>query len=97
MNKDIANNKFIDNVLSEIENRRHQSYNNFCKSDLYTKEGILDIIDWYNNLVEAIKASPPIDFVSKIIIMDDDKMFHICYEYSKQPTTNIEIILLNND
>lgn len=26
MNKDIASNKFIDNVLSEIENRRNQSY-----------------------------------------------------------------------
>ena len=60
----VKQNKYLLQLLDEIERLRKNSINNVKKTDLYTKEDISKIIDWYDQLLYVCKAQPHTSWVN---------------------------------
>lgn len=80
----VRKNEYLEQLLDEIDRLRKSSLSNMKKTDLYTKDDIWKIINWYDQLVLACKMTPPASWVDSLIIKEDGNghVRIIEYEYS---------------
>ena len=91
----VKQNKYLLQLLDEIERLRKNSINNVKKTDLYTKEDISKIIDWYDQLLYVCKAQPPTSWVNSVKIQENSSGCVTLdgYEYSTN-RTSISVVLI---
>lgn len=90
----VKQNEYLLQLLDEIERLRKNSINNVKKTDLYTREDICKIIDWYDQLIHICSIKFPTAWVNALVITEDryGNIRSVEYAYSKNKSL-IEVIL----
>jgi predicted translin family RNA/ssDNA-binding protein len=79
----VKQNEYLLQLCDEIERLRKVSIDNINKTDLYTKEDICKILEWYDQLKKFCIASPPKMWVTLLVIKEDryGSILSVDYEY----------------
>ena len=90
----VRENEYLLQLFEEIEQLRKNSISNMNKTDLYTREDIYKIINWYDQLVLACKMTPPTSWVDSLIIKEDRNghIRFVEYEYSTKKSSIIVVV-----
>ena len=71
----VRENEYLLQLFEEIEQLRKNSISNMNKTDLYTREDIYKIINWYDQLVLACKMTPPTSWVDTLCAVVKSQSF----------------------
>ena len=71
-NNQKQSNIFLEHVISSIEKKRRFSIENASKTNLYSNEEFVELMIWFDSIIEHIKLSPPNDYVRTVQVYENE-------------------------
>ena len=71
-NNQKQSNIFLEHVISSIEKKRRFSIENASKTNLYSNEEFIELMTWFDCLIERIKQSPPNGYVRTVQVHENE-------------------------
>lgn len=80
---------YLQHVLASIERKRRFSIENAHKTDLYTKEELLEFMNWFEELSRLVKETPPNGYVRTVNIIEskEGQILSIYYDLLQENET----------
>lgn len=81
MNLANAREAYLCHLLASIKKKRQFSIENAYKTDLYSKEELLEFMKWFDQLYSILQASPPNGYVRNVLVTENKAGNVISAEY----------------